>query len=216
MRHNDTYVYTIRSWDILPRYSGPPPRRTGVLVYFGGMRATAVLGVSEWEDYFIPTYYIYLCYSGVSVDGWLCTKKTPAKDSWRCVRRGVFTWKQGYRGAAAAARDRKGGGGFFEIWADNTTQYYMYIKIVQYCTLYVYNIYSRVLVRGGGPLTWRAPLLLYYIFAKTICFFCIFFFTFIYSFHSTAAATVLCPVSWQFLFYDDGGDGRGSRVPIYI
>lgn len=106
MRHNDIYVYTIRSWDSLPRYSGPPPRRTGVLVYFGGMRATAVLGVSEWEDYFIPspTYYIYLCYSGVSVDGWLCTKKTPQPK----IRGGM--WEGGYsresRGIEGRRRSR--------------------------------------------------------------------------------------------------------------
>ena len=49
-----------------------------------------------------------------------------------------------------------------------------------------------------------------------------FFFTFIYSFYSAAAASVLCPVSWQFLFYGDGGGGgsrqlrRTTRIRYYI
>lgn len=85
-----------------------------------------------------------------------------------------------------------------------------------YLPIYIY-IYSGVLVRGGGgPLTWRAPLIIYIIYSQRPSALSVnFFFTF-YSFHSATASSVLCPVSWQFLFYNDGGGGSRAYTPITL
>lgn len=130
MRHNDLYVYIIYnvySRGCLPRECPPPPDRCfSILRRKGGKRG---LGVSEREDYTISYLYIHTMVES-RCRRLASHKENPRPKIWGCVcGKGGVARKHGDRGAAA--RDRKGGGGlFFEIWADNTTQYYMYIKTV--------------------------------------------------------------------------------------